>query len=468
MRQGRACQRATRRSGATDWRVGGLLFGLALAAGPLAAGTIRYEADANRIVVAGFPEEQPATLDDVRASDRAGGWGRIRFEPSTDTVTLEASLWIGAANDLGTFFQIGRPGHPRETLVLRGDLVVTPPRPSPQRRDGRLEVSNRLTLGDPAHPDIRPAVKMDCAAPGEHAVRVLAGTNAWPTRRGPVLPLGELFMFHATLTAATPAPNRAYAASIRLSHAGANFQMADSAVSWWTGDLFSVLYVPYETWTDSRTMRGMTFEQGGRVGWLAFEDCAFRGLDTALTHGGATRCVFENNRRNLALEAHNHVGAVLLDCVVGAPALPLRLARTRRDLAGLRAYSATRHARDLAVLSNPGVLECSSVPVQVVDARGRPVPRAAVRIECPAEPDGAALLRDLAVTDRSGLTPPPGHRQALVLVKREWRPTDRPEAPELKTYHYRLTIEAPGCPPAALPLDGAADWPSPLVVTLTP
>ncbi len=447
-------------------RAGGLLLGLALGAGPLFAGTIRYEPDANRICVSDFPEERPATLDDVLVADRAHGWKRIAYDAASDTYTLDTALWIGATNDWGTCFQIGRPDHPRETLVLRGDLVVTAPRPSPQRRDGRLEVSNRLMLGDPARPEIRPAVKMDCATKNQFSVRVLPGSEGWPGRLKPVMPLGELFMFHATLTAATPDATHAYATSIVLSHAGVNFQMADSTVSWWSGDLFRLFFEHYDLWAEPRVLRGMTFEHGDAVRWISFEDCRFRHLDTALTHGGAARCVFEENRRNIALH-NNHVGALLLDCTIGPPARPPSLPRTRRGLDGLRTYSVTRHARDLNVVTNPGILECVSLPVRVSDAAGRPVPGAIVWLRCPAEPDGAAVPRDLAVTDRDGLTPGPGSDQALVIVTRERRPTDDPARPEERTYRYILRVEAPGHDPLDVELDGAADVPRPLPVVLT-
>ncbi len=454
------------RAGRFAARAASGLLGLACGAAPLEAGTIRYEADANRIRVSDFPEERPATLDDILSADRQNGWDRIRFAPDSDTYTLDAALWIGASDDWGTFFRIGRPERPRETLLVRGDLVVTPPRPSALRSDGRFRISNRLTLGDPARPNIRPEVRLACSRRGEYAVRVLAEEVPPPPASAANRTIGEWFMAHARVAPADPA--HPYAAAIVISHAGVNFRMAESTFSGWIGDLFTPVFTPYSATTPpaERVMRGMVFEQGGTVRYFSFLECVFRGLDAALTHGGATRCVFDGNRRNLALHA-NHTGAILLDCTIGPPELSLRLPPTKQtSLRQLRVVSATRHARDPAVLANPGVLECASLPVQVVDGQGRPVPLASVWLECPAEPDGAAVLRDLAVTDRDGLTPPPGHDQALVLVTREWRPTDRPEAPQLKTYHYRLRIEAPGYVPAELSLDGVADRPRPLVVTL--
>ncbi len=438
---------------------GCLLLGLALGAAPLAAGTLRYEPDANRIVVSGFAEEQPATLDDLLAADRAQGWRRVSRDPASDTVTVEAALWIGATNDWGTFFQIGRSNHPRETLVLRGDLVVTAPRSSRQRQDGRFEISNRLTLGDPDRPDIRPAVKIACSRWKEFAVRVLAAAAPATNR-----PMGEWFMFHGTLTAATPDAQHAYAGGIAMSHLGVNYRIADATFSWWAGDLFVITVAPCPGAPPEpeRVLRGVTFEHGGIVRWLNFEDCVFRDLETALTQGGAVRCVFEANRNNWALHA-NHQGALLLDCTLGSAANPPRLPRTANT--GLRGQGAYRHARDPRVAANPGVLDLVSLPVRVLDAQGRPVPDARVWLSCPADPDGPAVVRRLAVTGRDGQTPGAGSERALLRVRREWRPTDNPAAPEERTYAYRLRVEAPGLEEAVeTSFSGAAELPGPLTL----
>lgn len=443
-----------------------VIMAAAMAAAAGRAGHIAYEPEEQRLVVSGFDEEDPATLSDVREADRAAGWNIVSHEPETDTWTVKCALCIGTEADWGTFFQIGRPEHPRETLVLHGDLQVNPPRPNPQRKsDGRFYISNRLTLGDPDNPEIRPSVRMACSRRNEFTIRVMAGDEGWPGRRAPIIPIGELFMFNATVTADTQDAEHTYAASITLSHTGVNLHMADSTFSWWSGDLFRPVFTPYKPWCEPRVMRGMSFEHGGVVRWFSFEDCLFRDLDIALTHSGATRCVFENNRHNLFLHP-NHTGAALLDCVLGPSQRPMHIPRTRAGGKYLRYRSVNRHARDIHVVCNPGVVERRSLQVEVMNAQGEPVFGAMVWLSCPDEPSGAGVVRRLAVTDREGLTPGPLDERPLVIASREWVPTDDPDAPVEQTYVYRLRVEAPGHDLMEMSLDGAADIPCPMAVTL--
>ncbi len=444
---------------------------LALAiAGQAAAGEVQYDAKANRIVVAGFPEERPATLDNVLAADRAQGWKKIAYDSATDTFTLRATLWIGSNRDWGTFFQIGRPGHPRETLVLHGDLVVSLPRQSGIRYDGRYRVSNRLTLGAPERPDIRPTIKIACSRKNEFRVRVLAPRIPQAPKARENLPMGEWFMFHSTLTAATPDAQHTYAAEIWLSHAGVNYRFENSTISWWAGTLFRTAYIYIRTRPKraERVARGMTFEHGGNAqGPFDCEDCVFRDLAIGRVDSGATRCRFEGNRENLRMTP-GHVGAVFLDCALGPALRPLRLPRSTRSEHWLRNYSVYRRASDLRLVLNPGIVERHSLLVKVVDGRGRPVAGAAVAVECADAHPESAVFRGFAVTDRDGLTPSVAKGRALVITTRERRPTDDPARPRLITHAYRLHVSASGYEPLALALDARAAIPRPLKAVVRP
>ena len=432
------------------------------------AGDIRYDSQTNRITVAGYPEERPATLDDVLTADRARGWGKVAHEPLTDTFTMRATLWIGTNRDLGTFFQIGRPGHPAETLVLHGDLVVCPPRKNEQRHDGRYRISNRLTMGHPERPDIRPMVKMACSRKGEFGVRVLMVPMPKEANKRKDLPLGELFMFHSTLTATRQDADHTYSAEIWLSHAAVNYRLQDSTISWWDGGLFrtAYIYTRRRPKREEQIVRGVTFQNGGSAhGPFDCEDCTFRNLAVARVDAGATRCVFEGNQVNCQLTPYQ-VGALFIDCTIGSAQQPWHVPRSTRPEKWLRNYSVYRRASDLRLVLNPGVVERVSLPVRVEDNQGRPITGAVVTVDCPSDHEGLAVQRGLAVTGRDGLTPSDAAGRALVITTRELRPTDDPERPQVIERSYRLRVKAPGYAPREVPLRPGVVLPRPLAVAL--
>ncbi len=443
----------------------------------LLAGSVTFDPGLNCIHVAGFPEETPATLDDILAADRAAGWGRAAYTAADDVYTVTASLRIGTNTDWGTFFQVGRTNHPRETLILHGDLTVAPPRNMGRivhhyqdyaggRYDGRLRVSNRLTLGIEGNPAVRPTVKVACAAPGGFSVRLLAAAPP-KTEKGHwyYAPMGELFMFNATLTAADT--NCPFAAALLLSHTGLNFKMRGSRIAWWRGNLFGVSFVATRGLNDAdRTVTGMTFENGGSAA-APFDavDCVFSNLDVAAQNRGATRCVFEGNRVNFQM-LPSQAGIILTDCVIGPPEQPLRLPRSTRDEKWLRHYSVYKDSSDLALVKNPGIIERTSLVVKVVDRQGRPVAGAAVLADCPGDLDNLFVARPLAVTGADGLTPDDPLGCAIVITKREFRPTDDPAKPEIITRVYNITVAAAGHDVFRMTIDSSDEMPRPLCVRL--
>ena len=432
------------------------------------AGEITYDPGTNRITVAAYREKKPATLSDVLAADRRHGWGKVDFTPGTGEFSVRADLWIGTDRDYGTFFQIGRSDCPRETLVLHGDLVVCAPAKSGQRQDGRYRISNRLTMGDPGNADVRATVKIACSRKNEFSVRVLAAPQPKSPAGRRDLAMGEWFMFHSTLTAATPGIDRTYAAAISLSHTGVNYRMADSTISWWDGGLFKTVHAHTRTAVapEERVVRGMLFENGGSAhGSFPCADCVFRNVAVGRIDSGATRCLFEENRVNLQITPYQ-VGVVLLDCELGAMGLPSRVPRSERSEKWLRSYSVTRSADQLSSVLNPGVFDRVSLLVEAVGGDGRPIPRATVTVECAEDRDGLAISCGLAVTDENGLTPGRGEERALVVTRRELRPTNDPAAPEVVERTYRLRVSAPGYATYETRFAGTIPLPEPINVVL--
>ena len=85
-----------------------------------------YDETARCIRVADFPKYAPCTPATLLRMDRLYGWGKVRYDAATDTYTIAADLFIGSDDGSETYFQLGSAAHPRETLVMRGELVVCP------------------------------------------------------------------------------------------------------------------------------------------------------------------------------------------------------------------------------------------------------------------------------------------------------------------------------------------------------
>jgi len=455
----------------------GILTDASPAAGPQAEGIIAYDAGQNRITVSGFPEEAPVTLMDVFDADQEKGWSRMRFEAGSQTFSLDASLWIGSREDYGTFFQIGVPERPNETLVLSGDLVVTPPRPTGarvehwsdyagERYDGAYRVSNRLTVGDPNDPSIRASIRIASSRKDEFSVMVQSDPPPEDPAERWYFPMGEIHLHNAILTSDTPHRNHTYTAEIHLAHLGGNYHLENSEISWWSGDLFRTVIVRMrEQGPEARTARNMVFRNGGNAsGPFAAVDCEFRHLETARTNRGAVRGMFSNNRNNIMLTPA-HTGITLLDCELGESANPLLVPKSGRDEAWLRNYSVHKNSSYSELVLNPGVVEQKSVVVKVIDPDEQPVFGVAVIISNPDDLENLGVEVPLAVTGEDGLTPAGGSGDAaLIVTTRELRPTDDPAAPREVTFVYRLRAEASGYEPVEIPLDTARKIPNPVLM----
>ena len=74
--------------------------------------------------------------------------------------------------------------------------------------------------------------------------------------------------------------------------------------------------------------------------------------------------------------------------------------------------------------------------------------------------------RGLAVTGSDGRTPSAAEGRAIVITKRELRPTDDPARPQSIEHTYRLRVAAPGYAAAQFELATDAPLPRPFEVTL--
>ncbi len=410
-------------------------------------GSITYDKQANVVWVCDFLEDAPATADDLLAADRQHGWGIVRYDTATDVYSLDASLYIGDDKNLGAFFQIGRPGHPRETLIVRGDVWIRPPKESPTRTDGRPAIVNRLTLGNPADPSIHATLKIACKTRGQFGVHVgIREKGLWIRR-------GDLYVYNSTITAATP--DRQHALKSRGWY-GSSIRLVNATLSWIDGNM------TYGVDKDNSVIEGTTFAHGGialRNGAQFARGCTFRDLQTAVAEGGCldatlVNCVFEHNERNWTLGNSYGRGIRMIDCKVDPQSKPIQLRKNKVD----PKRAAMRH-----IPIYPTYSEWASLAVKVTDGRAAPIFAAAVNVECARYPD--AVQNPLALTDAKGLTPARVEDAILITTKR-LQPTDTPGRVRSFLFSYRVTVSAAGFKEKAVPLAGMGKIPRPLVVVL--
>jgi len=449
----------------TPPRLGACL--LCLLSARLLLADVAYDAAENCIWVKGFPEEAPATLDTVLNADSKGKWGKVTYDKARDTYTIAASLWIGSDDDLGTFVQIGRKDHPRETLVLKGDLWIRPPRESIKRSDGRASIVNRLTLGHPNDASIRPSLKIACSKPREFGICLgIRTTDNKVWKRG-----GDLHAYSSLLTAAIQNKEHILRGSgehkgYSTGWYGSDIRLVNSTLSWIDGGM------TYGADAGNAVFDGTTFEHGGRAlanGRQYARNCTFRDLDIAVAEGGSldatlVKCTFENNALNWSLGSAASQGVTLIDCEQGPPKPqpskgvgPHRAVSLRENQ--VTADEAVRRRIPLYPCYN----ELRSLVVKVTDTDGRPVPRAVVHVACD---DATALRTPLSITDDNGLTSQDMEKDAILLTILRLQATDKPDEPKAFRFRYTVTVSAAGHKPKTLPLADPARVSRPMGVTL--
>ena len=384
-----------------------------------------YEPKPKRIVLWGSDEATPFRPSDLLAADQREGWGIVRHDTKTDTTRVNAGLVIGRTDGTSTYFQIGSADHARETLVLKGDLRVAPPKLSGTRRDGRPFTMNRLQLGHPERPDIKATLKFGCAPPDKFGIQL--GVKVERDGRATWRAGGSLRVYHSTITALEQDWLHAFAWSNLM---GSEVHLVNSTVSWCGG-----LFAYGVSGVRQRRIEGTTFEYCAQVlynGHQRATDCVFRHCGVVAAEGGRLsgtfeRCTFRDNGANFTKSRPGEIQ--FIDCDVGPQRKPLIL-RPGEDAATGR-------------LGYPSAADVRTLIVSVVDDDGRPIPGAAVDLVC-GQSDETAVLRGFAITDRDGRTPGARDRDRLLFTERRLRAARSPTGHEELRYTYRISVLASG------------------------
>ncbi len=407
-----------------------------------AAALMDYDPRSDTIWVSDFPAAHPCTPARLLAADRAGGWAKISYDPASDTYTVRCRLAVGAADGSDTFFQVGAPGAPRETLVLHAPLVVQPywiAGASDAKWWDMPARVNRVTLGCPD--DTNVCAVLVCATNTSLTTGVMADGRAG---RG-----GQLFVYHSRITALDPArgfgmPFGGRIESLRQAggdaavFVGAHVSHARGHVgSGIGGDAHALFRAERTVFADY----GALLPSAGVFQSCVFEDAA----ETAIRDWGSLNatlvdCVFRHNARHWEL-TYSDKGLTLIDCQWDEP----------RDRDQYRMHTDTngrRHTPTLTVRRH--------LVVAVTDAAGAPVPGA--RVSVAADQDGAGEIPRPVATDAAGRTPGKGLPDALLLTERIRTATETPNQPVTREFSYAVTAAKDGRTAARAGIRPTSSW----------
>ncbi len=400
------------------------------------AGIVLDEArDAIRIT--DYPPECPCTLARLAAVDRAFGWNRVSHDAAQDAYTVRGTLIVGANDEWNaaaphgteTVLRIGSADHPRETLIMRGDLFVAPywiAGENPAEYWSAARKRTLLRIGDPHDPGTRASLKFACGAGACYTL--YCGRLPW----NPAPQFGGgVEVYHGEISALDPDAGLIGDAARGDLHLYGSVVLDHARLADVKGRLAGLSGGGSKEYRLNHTR----FERIGAAlvnGIQKASGCTFAHCGTAVLDQGGLRaelsgCLFQSNACNWSLRYTGKLS--LVDCAWEPPSRhdEYRVWTNRQGQVTVPALTVSRH-----------------IVAEVTDAAGRPVPGAAMtwRAEQDAEADRQARP---IVTGADGLTPGPDHaEQALLLKASLTRATDIPNQPDTISYSYTLTAEKDG------------------------
>jgi len=382
---------------------------------------VEYLPDKNLLWVKDYPEGFPCTPQLLARIDRTFGWGQVVRDPDTETYTVGCGLRIGRNDGSDTYFQVGSDAHPKQTLIVRGDVRVYPTwlvgeNPEmPHHGKRALGRVNRLTLGVKGRPSVNARLLIDNRERAGHTL-VVGGFSGYTTKTFG----GQLCVYNSTIAAPDDALIGA-AKRTRPVHCGGQdlLELVNAAVRGVRGRAFGRDFT-------SGLIENCRFDNCGVAIQGNYQKvlrgCTFTHCGTAVIAGSRNPlvlydCEFADNKRNWSVPYHR---LVAIDCTVDS-----------YDKGG---YSTGR---------GTFFISKRHVVVRVIDQGGKPVKGAAVRAVAPKEPLAGEFDSWHAVTGQDGRTPGAGAKGALLLSEILVRAAEEEGGqPTRETYRYTLTARA--------------------------
>ncbi len=424
------------------------------------SGNIVYDKNENCIWITGYPEENPAGLDDLINADLQNKWGKISCDKTTDTCTVNCNLWIGDDTSPETYFQLGDEKHLCPVLVMKGNIWLKPPRKSPKRPDGLYSIMNRFSAGVENNKNIKPVIKFDCEKNGQYSI--FGGRRGkGKTWAEQVQQRGSMHFFNTTITALKQDRHHRWGGNYQGHTLGwylSELKMKNTTMSWF---IYTPMYgINSGTFNKSKSLENIIpnpaiiienckFEHGGETvkgGIQFFKGCSFRDMLCPIAAGGsfavkAVDCTFEGNSFNWNVASNSSLGIIFINCVMGEQKKPLMLKKNN--------ITPQRAAR-LKVQISPSVILREPIQIKVVDSNGKPVPDAMINVT--SEKNPKQISGGLTITDEKGLTPPLG-KDAIIITYKQLTAADNPQKPEIKTFTYKVSVSGSGFKPVDMEIN---------------
>ena len=408
-----------------------------------ARGAIEYDAALDAYRVSDYPKEYPCTPELLAEMDGLLGLGKVARDRETGACTVTCNLLIGSNDGTDTYFQVGSLKHPRETLVMRGDLYVCPYYITGESRHSQWwharQRINRLTIGDEGNPAIRAALKFDAPASGER-FWLVTGERPQPAGKCTVGRGGQLVVWNGLVTAVKQTRGHEIA-GLRLR--GDGFVFVNSVLSWVKG---MMTYGAYTGWRKTIRVVNSMFAHGGVAvvgGKQELTNCRIVECGTAVLDYGSINvvlkgCTFEGNQHNWNLRFPSKASPALIciDCDTGPP--------RAGNLMQQQETASIRSSRAKGVpLRSPQLISKRHIVVQVIDAEGKPAPNAEVTVQ--PEQSGTDIDEGRRYhTDSAGRTANSDCPEAILLPEQRQVVIDAATPSNATEFTYTISATAHG------------------------
>jgi len=367
-------------------------------------------------------------------------WGRVSYDKETDTYTIACALWIGKKDETDTYFQVGTREHPRETVILKGNLVIYPTRLKENRPNEKvssaLKSVNRLCLGDPNDTTISATFKIDESA-GTINIGTLPEYGGQGRQDGKG---GQLHIYNSWFGGLTPKNIGEGGTGWKHYWFGDSFVFQNATVAWLYGMSYGADSGNVEIMEDS------LFDGCGAIFCGSTQRalrCTFKNCDVVVLDRGSADaqlidCVFKENNRNWYLSCSD-AGVLCTDCAWDTPKEGDKIYRAdfAREKGNYPKFISRRH-----------------IIIEVVDEGGNAIPGALVEVVCEQDnsPTIDNIINGVSLKTNSrkiacnnlGKTPGKDNKEAVFVTEIIKTATDIPDKPEVKEYSYKIKASAKG------------------------
>ncbi len=370
---------------------------------------IIYTNDSNTICVTDYPKDFPCTPSLLFKFDKEMGWNKITYVKANDTYYLTGNLQIGENNRTNTYFQLGSKSHPRECLVVKGDIFISPywiNGLDPGKKWWTLRMKkyvNRLTIGVEGDNKIKPSLKIDNSK-GMGFTLIVGGTHKNKALGG------QLCVYNAVICALQKVSGKLIG-SVKngnnkfIAFGSANYiKIINSTISdasflatyGFSNDYGSIENTVFDNCSTAIPCSGINY----------LNNCTFKKCGSAIKGWSSNtklvlnNCHFSDNIRNFHLRFNCHVECI--DCEIGKSLKDNIIQRNSINKTG-NSYSSKLFLK-------------KHIIVKVLDKSGKPFPGA--EIEIIPNIIGFGIKKQVYNTDKKGMTPGINSSAAILLTQK--------------------------------------------------